>query len=822
MSKRPQKSILHFFGKRQRVSDSCAASTDLTRSTSDDTEVSTSLTPSSPSLIGTDTEVSSASSKTGDCIKLAPHDSQRITEVHAHPYDIGVFAGKDVPNEKKLDVLNNVWVPDPEFVFPTKGKRNLRFQHKWLYRWKWLAYSEFHGGAFCKFCSLFSPTDGVGSGKQALGQLCKVKFENWKDAIERFSEHEKCLYHKQSIEIALSLGDISCGKKTSISAQLNRAAERKKLENRRNIAPIIETVLFCGRQCLALRGHRDSGRIDADQNPEENDGNFRALLRFRSNNDAVLKNMLNSSSANAQYISPRIQNEIIEACNNLILRKLVKEVNGSSFFSILADETADIAGTEQLSLCIRHVDAKNGIIKENFLQFMPIYDMTGKGIATVLIDKLRSLNVNIRKLRGQGYDGAASMSGKINGLQAHVREIVPSALYVHCSAHSLNLAVSTACEVSSIRNCMGTIASLYDFLNTPKRQHVLTSVISEMKVAASRREKLKQLCATRWLERYDSVAAVVELYDEIVETLQLISEWKDKDTSTQANSLFFSVTNCQFLISLLCIHKVFSLSVHLCRFLQRSAIDLVEAVNLAEDISSEIKSCRDNANSEFSKIFISASEALEKFGSSIKMPRVTGKQTNRVSISAATPEEYFRISIFIPLLDSFLSQLDLRFLKHREIFKGFQCILPVDPSVLKTSQIEAFSALTKFYTNDLEGCQESLNSELTLWYKRIARAEHDKVSPPKSAIEALAICNQTIMPNIFRLLEILAVLPVSTCTNERSFSTLRRLKTYLRNSTGSTRMNGLALLNIHRNHTPTVEEVLNELAKNPRRLDIAL
>lgn len=52
-------------------------------------------------------------------------------------------------------------------------------------------------------------------------------------------------------------------------------------QNRAKLKPIIETVMFCGRQCLPLRGHRDSGPIDCDNPPVENDGNFRSLLRFK-------------------------------------------------------------------------------------------------------------------------------------------------------------------------------------------------------------------------------------------------------------------------------------------------------------------------------------------------------------------------------------------------------------------------------------------------------------------------------------------------------------------------------------------------------------
>ncbi|KAJ8944521.1 hypothetical protein NQ318_011779 [Aromia moschata] len=54
-----------------------------------------------------------------------------------------------------------------------------------------------------------------------------------------------------------------------------------------------------------------------------------------------------------------------------------------------------------------------------------------------------------------------------------------------------------------------------------------------------------------------------------------------------------------------------------------------------------------------------------------------------------------------------------------------------------------------------------------------------------------------IYPNIKTLLKVFATLPVSFRSAERSFSTLKRLKTYLRNTTSTNRLNGLALMSIH-------------------------
>lgn len=80
---------------------------------------------------------------------------------------------------------------------------------------------------------------------------------------------------------------------------------------------------------------------------------------------------------------------------------------------------------------------------------------------------------------GQGYDGASNMSGHLKGVQTIIRATYPKALYVHCVAHSLNLAVSKASNILPIRNCLGVVEKIYGFFNSPKRQNVLLNTIEE-------------------------------------------------------------------------------------------------------------------------------------------------------------------------------------------------------------------------------------------------------------------------------------------------------------------------------------------------------
>ena len=54
----------------------------------------------------------------------------------------------------------------------------------------------------------------------------------------------------------------------------------------------------------------------------------------------------------------------------LIQQALVRRVNRAKGFSVLADETCDISGTEQLSIGVRYVDCGTAVLREDFLSFL--------------------------------------------------------------------------------------------------------------------------------------------------------------------------------------------------------------------------------------------------------------------------------------------------------------------------------------------------------------------------------------------------------------------------------------------------------------------
>ncbi|GBM35426.1 hypothetical protein AVEN_181521-1 [Araneus ventricosus] len=150
--------------------------------------------------------------------------------------------------------------------------------------------------------------------------------------------------------------------------------------------------------------------------------------------------------------------------------------------------------------------------------------------------------------------------------------------------------------------------------------------------------------------------------------------------------------------------------------------------------------------------------------------RRTSNNPNNVPYS--TEEEYYRQVVYVPYLDDFCNSLKERFESHKETVASLQHILP--EFCTKTDYIQNYSleAVFNFYGEDLSH-KEVVQSEFMLWKEKWSQEKSENL--PKTAISSLEKCHKTFFPSIYILLKLLAVLPVSVATVERSFSSFLNL-----------------------------------------------
>ncbi|XP_076321421.1 uncharacterized protein LOC143230953 isoform X1 [Tachypleus tridentatus] len=221
---------------------------------------------------------------------------------------------------------------------------------------------------------------------------------------------------------------------------------------------------------------------------------------------------------------------------------------------------------------------------------------------------------------------------------------------------------------------MGVISIIKNFLNTPKRKHVLAFSVENK--APKLKKSLKGFCTSWWVERHDSVIIFLGLIHAVADALETISGWKDRDSATQANQLLYSITQPEFIITLLTIAKSFSFSLPLCNLLQQQNIGLGAAMHHAEIVEDLIRSLRNNTVNEFNNIFCEAQTLCIELQIDIIMPRQAKRQMYRTNPQTTSPEEYFRIVVFVQFVDHFLSQICDRLSSHKTLLTNFMCLLP--------------------------------------------------------------------------------------------------------------------------------------------------
>ncbi|XP_060882117.1 52 kDa repressor of the inhibitor of the protein kinase-like [Metopolophium dirhodum] len=550
--------------------------------------------------------------------------------------DIGNYVGfkfNKIKNDELYDILRDPWIPHENFIFPliSQGDKNRSFKLHWINEYPWLSYSQKLGGAFCRICVLFGSDEG-GRSRVKLGKLVTIPLSLYKKAKENFKAHKNNDYHKNCVFKSDNFISVMNGKIQNIETTLDTAMTRKVEQNRQKLIPIIETILFCGLQNISLRGHRDDGSINSvDDNIKNQKGNFKALLEFRINaGDQILKEHFKSATKNTTYISKTTQNDLIDCCGNVISDKIIQKVHISKCNSILADETTDVSISEQFSFCVRYFDSDTCSIREHFLGFTNVEHVTGEYLADTIIQILKEKNLDLALLREQGYDGAANMSGAFKGVQSRIASLQPLAFYTHCANHRLNLVLSKASTVPSIRNTVGIITNIYNFLRESALRTQLLSEKITVLFLHQKAVKAKKLCETRWVERHDGILHFLEILPAIIVTLDELS--LSNHTGSNAQSLSAAICKFEFLISLKILTKFLAITLPLSMLLQKTRIIAV------------------------------------KMDVDIRIPRVTKKQCHRANAQPESTDlsEFYHVNYFLPYLDYLMSELNSRFNENND------------------------------------------------------------------------------------------------------------------------------------------------------------
>ena len=245
-----------------------------------------------------------------------------------------------------------------------------------------------------------------------------------------------------------------------------------------------------------------------------------------------------------------------------ISASLSRDIRGAGWYSIIADETRDISGKEQLAVLICWTEASN--VNEDLIGFVEVCETDASTLTSAIKDVLLRVSLSLSQCVGQAYNGASNMAGHLSWVAKRIQDEEPKALFVHCMAHCLNLCLQ---ECASSCHCVSEALALTSELASlirasPKRLGLFKSMQNDL---APSSPAWKPLCPTRWTVRTAALNAVIKNYTVISCELETIGKEACGEPSRKSCGLLAMMDKFALYFGLKLSHMIFSVSEQLSR-----------------------------------------------------------------------------------------------------------------------------------------------------------------------------------------------------------------------------------------------------------------
>ncbi|XP_052620895.1 uncharacterized protein LOC111877470 [Lactuca sativa] len=570
--------------------------------------------------------------------------------------------------------------------------------------------------------------------------LATEGIKDWKHLSETLKQHENSSDHMDNLR-TWNETRIRLNKNETIDKEIQEMIKKDTEHWKEVMVRIISVVKCLAKNNLAFRGTNEKIY-------ENSNGNFLSVIESIAEWDPVMKEhfrMIQDKETHNHYLSHKIQNELIE---------------------MLASE-----------------------------KIHPVFSLFN-----VLQDALKSLDLDINYVRGQGYDNGANMKGKHQGVQKRLLDINNRAFYMPCGCHSLNLVLcDMANSCQKAKTFFGTCQTLYNvFSNSTKRWSVLLEFVDDL--------TLKSLSATRWESHIECVKAIKTQFYQIRKALKKLSIISDngqvcRDADSLVNGEFSSF---EFILSLVIWYDILYKINLVSKKLQSKEMLLDVAVKNLEGLINYFEEYRESG---FDFAISEAKEIANSVKVKPEFPQKRNKKRKQhfdeipnTEREHQSSQEAFKRDYFFILVDMALVQLKSRFeqMQYFESIFGFlfdgSKLVSLADDELKKCCLNLESNLKNGEDYDIDG--DGLFIELKLLQKMLPEEAY-KSRSPWTSIQIMEYARRMDMfPNVLVAYRILLTVPVTVASAERSFSKLKLLKSYLRSTMTQERLNGLAILSI--------------------------
>lgn len=634
---------------------------------------------------------------------------------------------------------------------------------------------------------MFTNSSGINAG-YTDSTYSKVGFNNWKLATTKFKAHQTSNTHLNSITsltnfLHLKPIDTVLDEEREL---IHSQKEQQRLKNRQIVQRLIDITL-----CIGIGGRSFRGKNEKESS--YNKGLFKDIVTLLAKYDPLLKSHLELGPKNATYCSNIIQNDLIISISQVLKNQLKHKIENKKI-SIIADETSDLGHHEQLSIVLRYFDDEKKCPVEQFVGMKRIMSTDSQTIFNAISDVINNFGIKWESVLSMCFDGAATMSGSVNGVQAKFKKENDKAFFVHCYGHCLNLILvdSVGRENRITFDFFGNIQLIYSFIEGSCTRHgILETIANSLNLKL---KTLKSVSTTRWACRAEAVSAIKENYTALLVAIKEISDrTKQADVRAKALGILNQMKTFEFIFAMLMLNPILSLVLKVSMYLQSSNINLLTAVELVTSLKQSLISLRNNEK-EFQDIFkktVLMCNDNDILIPDLKRRKVSSKfdESHKTQHIMKNKEEEMKISVFFPMLDRMISDIEIRF--NQETINMIKCVAHLIKQEVTNNDLINMSNIFGVDFNDLDAEIRLLKSNCSI--------SKDNINTCDDLIKWLAdygTGRNIIFQNIFKILKEFVTIPVTSCSCERTFSKLSFIKTKLRSTMQQDRLDALLTISI--------------------------
>ena len=496
-----------------------------------------------------------------------------------------------------------------------------------------------------------------------------------------------------------------------------------------------------------------------------------------------------------------MQNEMVKVMALRILREIAANLQSSSFFTVMVDETTDVSNVEQVVVCLRWVNEGFEIREE----FVGLYEVASTGaeiIYTVITDVLLLLNLSISKIRGQCYDGAATMSGAKSGVATRLSAAEPRAVFTHCYGHSLNLAcVDTIKRCKLMQDALDTTREITKLIKRSPVRNAIFKQLKEELASDSESPGIRVLCPTRWTVRADALKSILDNFNVLLELwTESLEGVKDTEMKARIQGVAAQMMKFDYFFGVSLGLMILRHTDNLSRMMQKADMSAAEGQVITAMTVSTLRSLRNDASFDlFWQNITASAENLKIDHPALPRRRKAPRRFDDgpAPILQETVGHYFR-EIYFEAFDLTTSCIEDRFNQP-----GYKTYANVQALLLKAAGVQQYQEelqfILAFYGADFDSLL--LPTHLEIFSNSFPVEGKVVLSDILNFFRVCTPGQLELMSQVSKLVRLMLVMPATNAESERSFSAVRRIKTYLRSTMSQQRLNHLMLLHIHKSLT---------------------